>query len=255
MRVFMQLHVKNNRMLRLGKYIIILAVLVISARLGAQKTLEGSFHQLTDMWADEWNSFIFYADQSFFFEKESDFGDYHGYGDYELTRDSLILRFREVPEILQSSRVIEEEIRSGGGTLIQVRDALNPHEKVVIGGSVYQGDSLLCHLKGDVFGCIYLDSGLTNIRLEILAYRSSGSAFEHIYETQNLYLDHTNARSILLMLCPKSPGLAFIGDMPEVRLKARLTRRGQTLKVFPETGSFLHPTPGAVTYTLSGTDQ
>ena len=233
------------------RYKLLTCILVfVSVGVKGQKTLDGFYSEETGIASDDWNNFIFYPNQTFFFEKRTDFGDFQGYGTYQLTYDSLILRFQEVPEELRQTRVIEGPSGSGGGTVIQARDGINPNEQVMISGSVYQGDSLLYHLRADIFGNIYLDSGLTDLRITINGFCPDPMLGMRFYGTHHLELDYTNGRSIVLMFAYKPVGSSFIDGGRVVRLKARLVHGGRTLKVFPQKGNFFHPSPGTVTYGL-----
>ena len=223
------LNAQNSNM----RYKILACILaLVSVSVKGQKTLDGFYSEVTGIASDDWNSFIFYPNQSFFFEKNTDFGDYQGYGTYELTYDSIILRFQEVPEDLRYTRVIEGPARKGG-TLIQVRDGINPNEQVMAGGSLYLHDSLLYHVGADIFGNIYLDSGLTDVKLTINGFSPIPTRSSRFYGTQHIELDHTNGRSIIVMFAYKPVGAHFIEGGKVVKLKSRVLQGGRKLrKVF-----------------------
>jgi hypothetical protein len=226
----------------------LVACLTIGLR--GQKTLEGSFHEVTGMWAQEWNTLIFYKDQSFIFEKISDFGDYQGYGTYELSYDSLILNFQKVPEELRHNRIIESPSPTGGGTLVQTRNGLNANARIQVGYSLHQGDSLLENGNADLFGNIYLDSGLTNVKLSLFAVDADSKYMSRIYGVQEIEMEHTNARSILVLFTYKPGNVAYI-EGGELRLKSRVMQNGNRLKLIIKSGDFYHPNPGTVYYTLT----
>ena len=145
---------------------------------------------------------------------------------------------------------MEGEVSQNGGTLIQIRDGINPHEVVQASFDLYINDSLVSRGTSDLFGNIYIDSGMTNVHVVVQGFGDIENRRSKLYGSQHIDLEHTNAKSILLLFSQLVPASQFIEGGHVINCKARLSKRNSKLRLYPTKTDFFHPNGKSVTYAL-----
>lgn len=230
--------------------LILFSLIIASNNIRGQVLIEGVYKEVKEIWAYEHNTLEFFKDGTFCYEKSSDFGDFRGYGKYNLSKDSIKMLFYEVPQEIRSNRIMEGESPQNGGTLIQIRDGINPHKVVQGTFDLYIKDSIVSRGASDLFGNIYIDSGLTNVRVVVRGFGDIANRRSKFYRAQNIDLEHTNARLILLLFSQLAPASQFIEGGHVINCKAKLSNGNSKLRLLLKKPDFFHPNGKTVTYAV-----
>lgn len=229
-----------------GYFILILAAILLQNNdLKAQKTLRGCYSESKGLGAFEWNSWRFYEDGRFYYQKESDFGFYAGAGDFRITRDSLLISFDSIPPDSRHQQVVYDSNYTGS-TTIRVHDVLDPHYQPMFQVALYAGDSLIEQGASDSTGHYVLNPSSPADRLVVTAFTPEFRDLGINYGRAELEIAESSPSAIHVYLVLARSGVQFVEGGTELRYLIKF--RKDHFILHNASPDFIHPGSGTVRY-------